>query len=91
MLAANHLYNVSPKDGSELGLIAGSAAIEPVFGARKTQFNGQKFTWLGSANEEISGCFAWHTTRFHDGAGPVRQGAADRRVRRPPISNSRWR
>ena len=32
VIAANHLYNVSPKDGSELGVIAGSAAIEPVFG-----------------------------------------------------------
>src|SRR5215467_10479696 len=28
VIAANHLYNVSPKDGSELGLIAGSAALE---------------------------------------------------------------
>jgi tripartite-type tricarboxylate transporter receptor subunit TctC len=65
VLAANHLYNVSPKDGSELGLIAGSAAIDPMFGARKTQYDGQKFTWLGSANEEISGCFAWHTSGFN--------------------------
>src|SRR5215213_9901196 len=26
--AANHLYNLSPKDGSEIGVIAGSAAIQ---------------------------------------------------------------
>ena len=64
VLAANHLYNLSPKDGTELGLIAGSAAIEPVFAARPTQFQGQKFTWIGSANDEIGGCFAWHTTPF---------------------------
>src|SRR3954447_10324435 len=42
VIAANHLYNVSPKDGSELGVIAGSAAIQPVFGARATQFDGQR-------------------------------------------------
>jgi tripartite-type tricarboxylate transporter receptor subunit TctC len=65
VLAANHVYNVSPKDGSELGVIAGSAAIEPVFGNKSTQFNGQKFTWLGSANNEIAGCLAWHATPFH--------------------------
>ncbi|MEA2987299.1 MAG: hypothetical protein QOG83_10 [Alphaproteobacteria bacterium] len=64
-IAANHVYNISPKDGSELGVIAGSAAIEPVFGNKSTQFNGQKFTWLGSANNEIAGCFAWHTAPFH--------------------------
>src|SRR5258706_266731 len=64
VLAANHVYNVSPKDGSELGVIAGSAAIEPVFGNKSTQFQGQKFTWLGSANNEIAGCLAWHATPF---------------------------
>jgi tripartite-type tricarboxylate transporter receptor subunit TctC len=63
-IAANHLYNVSPKDGSELGVIAGSAAIEPVFGNRAVQFDGQKFTWLGSANNEIAGCLAWHAAPF---------------------------
>ena len=62
VLAANHLYNVSPKDGSEIGLIAGSAAIEPLFGVRPTQFSGQKFTWIGSANDEPGVCFAWHTS-----------------------------
>jgi tripartite-type tricarboxylate transporter receptor subunit TctC len=64
VLAANHLYNVSPKDGSELGLIAGSSAIEPLFAVRPTQFDGQKFTWIGSANDEIGGCFAWHSSPF---------------------------
>lgn len=60
--AANYLYNVAPKDGSELGLIAGSAAIEPMFGARPTKFEGQRFTWLGSANDEPGVCFSWHTS-----------------------------
>src|SRR3979411_2618791 len=45
VLAANHLYNVSPKDGSELGVIAGSAAIEPVFGGKAAQFQGHRFNW----------------------------------------------
>jgi tripartite-type tricarboxylate transporter receptor subunit TctC len=60
--AANYLYKVAPRDGSELGLIAGSAALEPMFGVRPTQFDGQKFTWLGSANDEPGVCFSWHTT-----------------------------
>jgi tripartite-type tricarboxylate transporter receptor subunit TctC len=61
-IAANHLYNASPKDGSELGVISGSAAIQPLFVSRK--YNGQEFTWLGSANNEIAGCLAWHTAPF---------------------------
>jgi tripartite-type tricarboxylate transporter receptor subunit TctC len=65
VVAANHLYNVSPKDGSELGVIAGGAAIEPVLGGKAAQFDGREFTWLGSANQEIAGCFAWHTAPFY--------------------------
>ena len=66
--AANYLYNVAPKDGSELGLIAGSAAIEPMFGVRPTQFEGQQFTWLGSANDEPGVCFSWHIEPDRDRA-----------------------
>jgi tripartite-type tricarboxylate transporter receptor subunit TctC len=32
--AANYLHNDAPKDGSELGLIAASTALEPLFGLR---------------------------------------------------------
>src|SRR5262249_23579397 len=63
-VAANHLYNESPRGGSELGVIAGSAAIEPVVGSKSVQFDGQKFAWLGSANNEIAGCLAWHAAPF---------------------------
>jgi tripartite-type tricarboxylate transporter receptor subunit TctC len=64
VLAANHLYNVSPKDGSELGLIAGSAALEPVFAVRPSQYDGRKFTWIGSANDEPGVCFATRESGF---------------------------
>jgi tripartite-type tricarboxylate transporter receptor subunit TctC len=59
VIAANFLYNRSPRDGSEIGLIAGTAALEPLFGGTATQFDGQKFFWLGSANEEVGACFTW--------------------------------
>ncbi len=64
VIGANYLYNRSPKDGSEIGLIAGTAALEPLFGVGPAQFDGQKFTWLGSANKEVGGCFAWHTSQI---------------------------
>ena len=63
VIAANFLYNRSPRDGSEIGLIAGTAALEPLFGGTATQFDGQKFSWLGSANEEVGACFTWHTSK----------------------------
>ena len=63
VIAANFLYNRSPRDGSEIGLIAGTAALEPLFGGTATQFDGQKFVWLGSANEEVGACFTWATSK----------------------------
>jgi tripartite-type tricarboxylate transporter receptor subunit TctC len=60
--AANYLHNDAPKDGSELGLIAASTALEPLFGLRPAHFNSQRFAWLGSANSEPGVCVSWHTT-----------------------------
>src|SRR5262249_4018816 len=38
VIAANYLYNVAPRDGSELGVVAGGAALEPVYGKKTAQF-----------------------------------------------------
>jgi tripartite-type tricarboxylate transporter receptor subunit TctC len=64
LIAANYLANVAPRDGSELGVIAGGAGLEPVYGKKNAQFDSRRFTWLGSANEEIAGCMAWHASPF---------------------------
>lgn len=66
---ANWLYNVGPKDGTALGTIGRGTAFDPILGNAKAQFDGTKFTWIGSANNEVSVCGAWHTsgiTKFED-------------------------
>ncbi len=66
---ANWLYNVAPKDGSALGIIGRGTGFDPLLGNTKAQFSGPKFTWIGSANNEVSICVAWHTsgvTKFED-------------------------
>jgi tripartite-type tricarboxylate transporter receptor subunit TctC len=66
---ANWLYNVAPKDGSEIGTIGRGLAFDPLFGDRAAEFDPLKFTWLGSANNEVSVCVAWSTsgiTRLED-------------------------
>lgn len=61
IIAANQLYNASPKDGSEIGLVADTAAIDALLGTVRTQFDAHKFTWIGSAARSISVCVAWHS------------------------------
>ena len=59
---ANWLYVVAPKDGTAFGTIGRGIAMEPLLGGEGVQFDAQKFTWLGSANDEVSICVAWQNS-----------------------------
>jgi tripartite-type tricarboxylate transporter receptor subunit TctC len=59
---ANWLYNVAPKDGSAFGIIGRGTGFDPLLGKKGAQFDATKFNWIGSANNEVSVCVAWHTT-----------------------------
>lgn len=64
MTAGNHLFNVSPRDGSEIGLFAGSIAVDPVIGGVPSQYDARKFNWLGAPASETAVCLASKTTPF---------------------------
>jgi Tripartite tricarboxylate transporter family receptor len=59
---ANWLYRVAPKDGTAFGIIGRGTGFDPVLGEPGAQFDGTKFTWIGSANDEVSVCVAWQNT-----------------------------
>jgi len=40
----------------------GGLAFDPLLGAKGAQFDATKFTWIGSANDEVSVCVAWQNT-----------------------------
>jgi tripartite-type tricarboxylate transporter receptor subunit TctC len=67
---ANWLYNVAPKDGTAFGIIGRGTGFDPLLGRTKgAQFEAVKYNWIGSANNEVSICAAWHTTgitKFQD-------------------------
>ena len=56
----NELYNSLPKDGTVIATFGRGMVMEPLFGNKKAMFDPSKFTWLGSANNEVSVCIAWH-------------------------------
>src|SRR5262245_43382287 len=58
---ANWLYNVGAKDGTVLATIGRGTAFDPLLGSKGAQFRADKFTWIGSANNEVSVCVAWKT------------------------------
>jgi tripartite-type tricarboxylate transporter receptor subunit TctC len=66
---ANFLASAAPRDGTVLGATSRSVAFEPMLGNKGAQYDPGKFTWIGSANDEVSVCVSWHTSgiaRFDD-------------------------
>ena len=61
--AANHIYNVAPKDGTVMGIIAGAAALGPITGAPGARFDPSRITWLGTPTTETHVCIAYNSPR----------------------------
>jgi tripartite-type tricarboxylate transporter receptor subunit TctC len=59
--AAQFLYSVAPKDGTAIGTFGRTIATTPLMTPASAQFDGTKFTWLGSMTNEVSACVTWHT------------------------------
>jgi len=57
--AANHIYNLSAREGIEIGIFSASTAMEPLMGNEQAKFDVTKFGWLGSMNQDISFCGVW--------------------------------
>jgi tripartite-type tricarboxylate transporter receptor subunit TctC len=60
---ANYLYNGAPKDGTAIGTLNRGALFEPLLGdTRGAKFDAARFTWIGSASDEVSTCVVWKRT-----------------------------
>ncbi len=67
--ATNWLYAAAPKDGTALAAVARGAAFDPLLGVAAAKFDGNKFNWIGSANDEVSVCVSWKDsgiTKYED-------------------------
>jgi tripartite-type tricarboxylate transporter receptor subunit TctC len=62
-VAANNIYNLAPKDGSVMGIIARDAALGPITGATGARFDPTRITWLGTPTTETNVCIASDTAK----------------------------
>ena len=60
--AGNFLANLAAKDGSEIGMIAPSVVLMPLFGTQAAKFDPRRLTWIGSMNNEVLSCGVWSST-----------------------------
>src|SRR5262245_50944512 len=69
MRAANFIAQAAPRDGTAIATIGRGTPLSALFGQSGAQYDPRKWTWLGSANDEVSLCVTWHMsgiTRFED-------------------------
>jgi tripartite-type tricarboxylate transporter receptor subunit TctC len=65
-VAASYIYNVAPKDGTVMGIIARDAALGPLSGAPGARFDATKISWIGSPTTEHNVCIANRSAKVQD-------------------------
>lgn len=58
---ANYLYNLAPKDGSTLGVVANGSLSQQAVGLRNIQYDAGKFQWIGSISPTVQIFGVWRT------------------------------
>jgi tripartite-type tricarboxylate transporter receptor subunit TctC len=48
LIGTNYVFNVAPKDGTEIGLTGGTVPFGPLWNRDGVKFEATKFNWLGS-------------------------------------------
>src|SRR5262245_41324763 len=61
--AANYLYAVAPKDGTALGVITPTVALEEMLGTQGVQYKTADFNWIGRIGPNIDVTMTWHTSK----------------------------
>jgi tripartite-type tricarboxylate transporter receptor subunit TctC len=58
-----HLFSVAPRDGTAMGMLSRSYAIEPIFNPGSAKYDPVRFNPIGSTSTEVSVGVVWHTHR----------------------------
>lgn len=62
LVAAAYMNNVAPRDGTYIGIISRSAALQPLLAPETAKFDPRKFAWIGSPTRDTLLCVSWHTS-----------------------------
>jgi tripartite-type tricarboxylate transporter receptor subunit TctC len=64
LTAANYIFNVAPRDGTEIGSVETFIPFEAFFKGHGVRFDPLKFSWIGGLNSEMTTCVIWHASRI---------------------------
>lgn len=61
--AANYIYNVAPKNGTALGIVSETMAVEQALLNAAVQYDATKFNWIGRLAASNAVHIVWHTAK----------------------------
>ena len=61
--AANFLFNVAPKDGTALGIVTQTLALEDALGTPGVRYKATEFGWVGRVTSILEVSPIWHTAK----------------------------
>jgi tripartite-type tricarboxylate transporter receptor subunit TctC len=64
LLAANHIYNRAPKDGTILGVVSAGMPLQARLGLKQARFEPGKLNWIGRIQASSSVTMVWHTSKI---------------------------
>ena len=62
---ANWLASVAPKDGSAIGIVSQTIALDEALGAPGVQYKAALFNWIGRATSSGEVMMTWHTSKIN--------------------------
>lgn len=63
LTAANYLYRIAPRDGTAVGMLSQTAAVDEALGAPGVQYKAAEFFWIGRVAPSIEVSLSWHTSK----------------------------
>jgi tripartite-type tricarboxylate transporter receptor subunit TctC len=63
LVAANHVYNIVPRDGLTIAQFQNTVPFEPLYGNSQARYEPTKFTLLGSPSRETGLMMIWHASK----------------------------
>jgi tripartite-type tricarboxylate transporter receptor subunit TctC len=64
LVAANHVYNRAPKDGTVLGVVSAGIPLQARLGQPQARFEPGKFFWIGRIHSSSSVTMVWRTSKI---------------------------
>ena len=63
IVAANHIYNAAPKDGSVLGAVSQGMPLQAKLNPASIKFDPGKFNWIGRVAPSSNVTMVWNTSK----------------------------